>query len=203
MKLRSCLSALTCASALLLGSGCQILPEAQPDPTRYFVLTAPIPGPDQSDGVSIGLRGLELPGYLRSTRTMVVARGPNEISYRDYDRWAEPLDVGLTRVVSAGLVEADNVGRVFAYPFPPDQPRDFDLLLRVLQCEGFESAEGDRGIRFALSYEILRPGAGGEVLRRGLYSASPRSWNGEADTLASHLANAAAEAARAVAADLP
>ena len=202
MKLRSCLSALTCASALLLGSGCQILPEAQPDPTRYFVLTAPIPGTAKSEGVSIGLRGLELPGYLRSTRTMVVAHGPNEISYRDYDRWAEPLDVGLTRVFSAGLVEAGNVGRVFAYPFPADQPRDLDLLLRVLRCEGFES-DGERGIRFALSYEILRPGAGGEVLRRGLYSASPRSWNGEADTLAALLASAATEAARAVAADLP
>jgi uncharacterized protein len=190
-------------TAVCLTAGCQILPEAQPDRTRYFVLAAPSEAvaPEPADGRILGLRPVELPGYLRNTRSLVVARGPNELSYREDDRWAEPLDVGLARVLRETLQVTDGVRRVVAFPFD-QQNRDLDLTVRVRHCEGADFGDGRRTIRFALSYELAAAGAGGELLKRGTFVAPETAWDGEAGSLAARLGEATAAAANAIAADL-
>jgi uncharacterized lipoprotein YmbA len=193
------------ASLTLWLAGCQILPDAQPDRTRYFVLSTP-PTADASEkagGASIGLRAVELPGYLRNTRSMVVARGPNELTFREEERWAEPLEVGLSRVFRETLLASDGIAQVTVFPFPSEQSRDFDLLIRLLHCEGVDTGGGRPGIRFALHYELTRAGAGGEVVQRRHFVAPAADWDGEPGTLAARLAEAAAAAAAAIAANLP
>jgi uncharacterized lipoprotein YmbA len=207
--LRRALRLTALATFGLLAGGCQIIPEPRPDPTRYFVLTetAPTVGSptngEVATGVTIGLRPLELPAYLRNTKSLVVARGVNEVTYRDYDRWAEPLDSGLGRVLRDALATNAKVQRVVSFPFPAEQPRDFDLTVRIRRCEGAESDGGRRVARFALSFEISRAGVAGEVVRRGSYVAPERPWDGDASSLAALLGEAAATAGHAIADELP
>jgi uncharacterized lipoprotein YmbA len=76
------------------------------DPTRFYVLaplpaeTAPIAG--ATGDLALGLGRVDLPAYLTDPR-IVVRQGTNEIRYADYLQWAERLDKGLQRVLSANL----------------------------------------------------------------------------------------------------
>jgi uncharacterized protein len=186
-------------------SGCQIIPEARPDPTRYYVLVSPeaLRTADVApDGVTLGLRPVELPGYLRTSRSLVVAQGPNELIFRDFDRWAEPLEAGLGRVFRDSLNQASGINRVATFPFGTDRQRDLDLTIRIIHCEGYE-ARGRRVVRFVASYELTRTNATGEVIHQGVYTAPEAPWDGEASSLAAQIAEAAATAARAIAAEIP
>src|SRR5271156_182930 len=96
--------ALVCAVGLV--AGCTVVPPAQDDPTRYYVLADSAPaaaqaGPSQG-GARIGIRAVQLEGYLRR-REMVVRTGSNEVEFRDYRRWAEPLDTAIARIMQARL----------------------------------------------------------------------------------------------------
>ena len=186
-------------------AGCQILPEAQPDRTRYFVLAAPMAAGamEESEGATLGLRAIELPGYLRNSRSMVVARGSSELSFREDERWAEPLESGLSRVFRETLLASDGVAQVAVFPFTSEVTRDYDLLIRVLHCEGVDTGAGRPSIRFALYYELTRAGAAGEIVQRRYFAAPAAEWNGEPEALATRLGEAAAAAAAAIAADLP
>jgi uncharacterized lipoprotein YmbA len=76
------------------------------DPMRFYVLS-PIPGTAQAaggggDDLAVGVGPVEIPAYLMDRR-MVVRHGGHEVSYSEYDRWAERLDKGIQRVVAANL----------------------------------------------------------------------------------------------------
>jgi len=107
-----------CAFALLLGvitagalSSCSFL-QPNADPTKFYVLTTPN-APSQSTNAGqfarwkIGLRSIEMPAYLQ-TKLMVVRTGTNEIHFVEFDRWAEPLDEGISRVMKEALSSAAN-----------------------------------------------------------------------------------------------
>ena len=193
------------ASLSLMFAGCEIVPEPTPDPTRYFVLAAPAAEADRpatEGGLRVGLRVIELPGYLRNSRSLVETRGANEIVYRDYDRWAEPLDAGLTRVMREALLRADGIAGVAVPPLTGD-PRDFEIAVRILQCSGGRRWDGGQYVAFDLVYTIHQSGAAGAVIRQGRYTAPEREWDGDAARLAALLGEAAAEAASAIAAELP
>lgn len=191
------------ALVALLLSGCQVLPEAQPDPTRYFVLRADTPAADvtapREDGLAIGLNAIELPAYLRNNRSMIVARGGNELVFREYDRWAEPLEAGLSRVIRETLAATPGIAEVDTFPFTSDRPRDVDVTIRVLHCEGAEAADGRRVARLEVVYEIAKAGVAGRRVVEGRFAATERQWNGEADALAAALGAAAVETANAIA----
>lgn len=197
---------LATSALAFFAAGCQVLPRAQPDPTRFYMLTSPLPpppgAPEAAGGITIGLRPVELPAYLRTSRSMVVTRGANELEFRDYDRWAEPLEAALARVLRDALAQTETVGRVATFPFGSDPSRKFDVAVRVVHFEGVQ--QGDRRVaRFVAAYEILDAQSGGVVVKQGSYTAPERPWNGEAESLAALLSEATAGAAEAIAADLP
>lgn len=197
--------ALSGLAALAL-AGCEVIPQPEPDPTRYFVLRSSQPAtPATADreGVALGLHSVELPAYLRNSRSLVVARGGNELVFRDYDRWAEPLDAGLERVLRDALAAHPRVARVDPFPFTSGAARDYDLTVRVIRCEGAETADGQLVARLVVAYELRRAGAAGERVREGRFAAPELPWDGEAASLAARLAEAAEAAAAAIADELP
>ncbi len=155
-------------------AGCGgIIPPPQADPTRYFVLTGPSPGPAATGGqLRVGLRTVELAAYLKSP-DMIVRQGTNELMLQDYARWGEPLEAGIGRLLRDGLRTADRVGRVYPQPFPLEAERDCDVAVTVLRCEG----STDRTARFAATIEITRA-SDGRLLARRTYVAPDARWDG-------------------------
>ena len=187
-------------------SGCSIL---QPgvDPTRFYVLTVPsaplervVAGGYQQ--WKVGMRPVEVPAYLQS-KTMVVRSGTNEIYFADFNRWAEPLDQGISRVIKETLSGAPNVETVTLNSHG-DNTLDYEVAIRLLACEGLRVKKGAGTIRFAMTWEIRSIRNNSMPTHRGVFTAVPVVWDGkDYGQLAQRLGEAIAGASRAVGADLP
>lgn len=92
-------AALAGVMALLLG-GCATAPE-----NHYYVLSADgptAPSVRSSSEGNVMLATLHLPGVLDRTQ-MVEGTGPHSVAVLEYDRWAEPLDQMISRVLADDL----------------------------------------------------------------------------------------------------
>jgi uncharacterized lipoprotein YmbA len=180
--------------SMALLAGCSLLPAPRPDPTRHFLLEGATPAAAPAPGAPrVGLRRVEVPAYLRG-RAMVVRAGGNETRALPEARWAEPFESGLARVLRDRL--AAGVA-VHAYPFPAMVERDYDVSVVVTAAEG-----GDDGVRFAATFEVVRPADGAVVARRA-FVAPVSAWEGDPARLAAQLSVAAAALATEVLGALP
>src|SRR4030095_6551025 len=82
---------------------------AKPDPSRFFTLT-PLARPERDtagsvphpDRVALGVGPITLPGYL--DRDQLVTRiSENRLAVAENDRWGEPLEENVSRVISQNL----------------------------------------------------------------------------------------------------
>ncbi|MBK9990453.1 MAG: membrane integrity-associated transporter subunit PqiC [Verrucomicrobia bacterium] len=203
------LTGLLCAGlAVFSFGGCKIIPEAAVDSTRYFVLNGPVTtdlAVSHPTGThQIGLRPVELPGYLRNHKDMVVRTGANELRFQEFALWAEPLDAGVNRVLKERLLSTETIGGVTTYPFSIDIKRDYDVVVRILNCEGLMQRERGGVARFAAAYDIIATGAGGQVVVRRTFTAPDQAWDGENyAALARLLSEAVAKLSADIAANLP
>ena len=188
-----------------LVSACSIpLPSAQPDLTRYYLLTAAPAQPEADAGAAlkrwvVGVRAVDIAPYLQ-TKLFAVRSHGNEIVFLDSTRWGESLDLGIARVLADNLQALKNVARVTTPPFRADEQRDFEILLRVTACEG--TADGE--VRFSARWRILAPTAAAGTVAEGAYSASGLRWDGhDHGQLAARLSEAIAALSRDIAAALP
>jgi uncharacterized protein len=170
---------LCAALGLLISAGCNVIPPAQEDATRYFVLSGPeLPAVQTPTGsLRIGVRTVRLESYL-NRKEMVVRTGANEIRFEDYRRWADPLDAALTRIVRSRLLGDPAVAQVYAEPFPFDQARDFDVSIDVVRFEGTLGADGKFTASMAAVIEVSTTGAGSRIVSRKLFEAPPQAWDG-------------------------
>ncbi len=181
-----------CAVAVLMSllGACNVVAPAGDDPTRYFVLSDPVaasvPAP-AAGAVRIGLREVKLESYLKK-REMVVRTGENEVEFRDFRRWAEALDSGISRIVRQRMLEAPEVAQVYLAPFPPDQPHDYDVAIDVRRCEGSVSSSGGFAASFSAVVEVTTTGDNPRLVSRKLFKAPDAAWDGrDFDRLASLL----------------
>lgn len=199
------------AIAVLLGclglvalSGCS-LPQAQPDLTRYYVLTSSkAPAPEsgtvepraEAAKPRIFISAVSVPEYLRG-RIVVVRLGPNELRYVDDSRWAEPLEPGLARVLRESLAAHPGVRIVFR----PTDEHDYDVNVQVRHCEGVVTR---RAAHLAAHVEIITAGNDPKVVAQDDYSLDVAGWDGkDYAALTSKLSEAAVSLAEHLTALLP
>lgn len=188
-------------AGLLLG-GCSLLPQAQTDPTRFYVLSAlggaPVV-PAAARAPVVHLRPVELASYIKA-KPIIVRRGDNEIEFREYARWGEPLELGVGRVLREDLVARGAAGAVFASGLrATDGDYDYALVVRVLACEG-----GSNGaVFFRAVWELSTVGIQPKVVARGEVQPGDLRWDGKSEAaLAAQLSKAVAVLAEDVAAGL-
>jgi uncharacterized protein len=166
------------AGCAFLVAGCS-LPQAQSDPTRFYVLStgAAVP-PAATETPAIRLRPVELASYLRG-RPIVVRKGNNEIQFREYARWGEPLEQGIARVLREELLaRGANITDRAA-------ERGYELSLRVLACEG--GADGT--VLFHAVWQLT--GGDDAATKQGDFRATGLTWDRKSEaTLAAGLSDA-------------
>jgi uncharacterized lipoprotein YmbA len=187
---------------LLAFAGCSLLPEPQADATRFFVLSTSAAGtPVSASGNApvVHVRSVELASYIRG-RPLIVRRGDNEIEFRDFARWGEPLEAGIARVLREELL-ARGAARAVVIPGvrAAGPTATFDLSLRVLACEG----ESDGGVNFRVVWQLSFADAKSVVAARGDFRPSDLKWDGKNEaSLAAQLSRAVAGLAAEIAAAL-
>ena len=193
---------------MLFAAGCNLIPAPTPDSTRYYVLAGPALGaagvPPVTGALRLGLRNVEVASYLKKG-SLVVRTGENEVRFPDEARWGDPLEREILSSLRGQLLAAPAVGRVFVQPFPFDEPRDYDVSVRVIRCEGVDPAGGGKAaVSFAAMLEITTSGAAGEVVARKRFVAPEAAWDGkDFGRLAAELSNAVAALSQEVVAALP
>jgi uncharacterized lipoprotein YmbA len=163
---------------LLALAGCSFVPEAQSDPTRFYVLSADGTRSDlRPNAPLVFLRDVELASYLRS-RPLVVRRGENEIEFREFSRWGEPLELGIARVLREELVARGAASGVRAAGARRDSlAHDLVLNVRVLACEG--GANGS--VIFRAVWDLSSTSGTPGLVARGEYRASGLRWDGKSE----------------------
>ncbi|HND62855.1 MAG TPA: ABC-type transport auxiliary lipoprotein family protein [Opitutaceae bacterium] len=161
-------------AALLLGLAACTLPPAQPDPTRYYMLTpmAHRTGEAAAAGSHwrVALRPVEMPNFLRG-KTMAVRVASNEVVYVDDARWAETLEAGIGRVLRESLESRPEIAFVAT---SGGEEHDFDIAVRVLRCEG----DREKGVaRFTAAVEIYAAGPGGARRGRDIFTTEVPGWD--------------------------
>jgi uncharacterized lipoprotein YmbA len=170
-------SALVAALSLL--TACSIpLPTAQPDTTRYYLLSSAAVRPGAKAETAskpsvLGVRNVEIPSYLRN-KSFAIRSHANEVTFLDLVRWGEPLDQGIARVLVENLQALPNVARVSTQPFRADERRDFDLLVQVSACEGV----ADGTVQVSATWRIAVPTAAANTVAEGRFTAAGLRWDG-------------------------
>jgi len=190
--IRSVIRRLCSVLCLLLLVGCLSvpIPQAEKDPTRFYVLStssAPVTGAPAAAGPAIHLRQVELANYLRA-RPLIVRRGDNEIEFREFARWGEPLEQGIGRVLREELLARGAAGTVLAPGLRgPSVAYDFELTVRVLAFEG----EADGTVAVRAVWELATVGPKPTVHARGDFRGAGARWDGKSEaSLAARLSEA-------------
>jgi hypothetical protein len=158
--------------------------------------------PPSAGALTLGLEPVELPAYLQN-RALALRRN-GEVVYADNHRWVEPLDDAVARVVRARLLSAPGIAAVWPTPHPIGVLRDYDVTVRLLQCEGAKDSAGRTTAEFSAAIEIRRAGGGHEVVRRETFSAASANWDGrDYAALTAALGADADQLARKIVSDLP
>lgn len=115
-------------AALLVFNGCVNL-EPTPDPTRNFKLSSmaigtqpPIPS------LALVIQPVSVPDYLKRSN-IVLRKAQGELTFSEFDRWAEPVENGIARVIAENLTSLLNTRFIRT----SDQPggRDTELKLHL------------------------------------------------------------------------
>jgi uncharacterized lipoprotein YmbA len=101
-------------------------------------------------GTVVLVRRIEVPAYL-ARNSLVTMKGGIEVQYAATERWAEPLDQGLSRAVAEDL---SRNSRIRAYGFSPGAPpvdHSCEVSIRVERFEGNDNGEVVLRARWSIS----------------------------------------------------
>ena len=133
MRRRIALAALT--FALGLAAGC-----STPPPSRFYTLaaTATATATPSPSTLVIAVGPVTVPSIVDRPE-FVVSTGPNEVRLDDFNRWAAPVQDGLSRAISENLVAILGTPRVVRFPQTLAEEPDYRVAVEV---RTFESTPG-------------------------------------------------------------
>lgn len=147
------------AAAVLSGCGSFFAP--RPDPSRFYVLTATVEPTGARSPASFGVGPITMPEYLKRA-TIVTRTLPNEITPSSVDRWGEPLDRAVPRILQEDLRRLLGTDQVVIFPWYVSSRPDLQVAIDFLLFE----RDANGRVTLAARWEIRDPETGA-VLRTG------------------------------------
>jgi uncharacterized lipoprotein YmbA len=136
-----------------------------PGDQSHLLTAVPEPAPTIRFHATVGVGPVLLPDYL--DRLQVVTRTPSgELAVSDTQRWAEPLQEGLIRVLDENLSALLGTERIVRFPWPRSLTPEYQVALEVLR---FESGP-DAMLRLDARWWLR--GGDGDVIRSRARAAS-------------------------------
>ena len=145
----------------------------QADQSRFFLIvpvepssaSRPSPATGAIDGPTIGLGPVTIPSYL--DRPEVVTRlSDTEFAISDSDRWGEPLESNVSRVLMQDLSRELPSAEFVPFPWPRKTQIDYKLAVKFLRLE--KSANGQVEVEAAWT---IRRGLDDGLIQRGTTNA--------------------------------
>lgn len=120
-----------------------IMPESNHVEPDFYLLSNTVQDQNQSkinEDHSFYLREIELPEYLKDSR-LVVRPTLHTIKFREVDRWGEPLEDGIARVLAMNLQDQFNDSKYSIFPNRRKEGLRWDL---AVSFSSFERIANDR-----------------------------------------------------------
>ena len=133
--------------ALTLLGACGSTPQS-----HYYVLDADsqLPLAAAENTATIGLRPILIPEYL-DRREIITNRNHHQLALADFDRWAEPIDTGIQRVVAMNLATLLNSRNIQIFPWGREARPEYDIEIRIIRLDVREARAG-----LAAQWKIVR-----------------------------------------------
>lgn len=129
-------------------------------PSNFYRLTptvVPTPGNQQP---SLGIGPVDIPEFL-DRNAMVYTRDGNQLSITGTERWAEPLDIGIKRVVGLNLSQLLHSENLRFFPWDVRQAPDYGVRITVLDLDA-----SDGRATLVADWQVYSPGNGSVISRR-------------------------------------
>ena len=118
------------------------------DENRFAVLAsvdelpgnAPAVAAEASSPQRLGLGPVTLPEYVRRSEIVTRVDG-TRLVLSDTERWAEPFDRAVVRVLAADLRRATGAGRVVLHPWYESDRPDLQVEIAFSRCERTETGQ--------------------------------------------------------------
>lgn len=160
----------TCALLLsLLLAACGSTPQS-----NYYRLSATGSG-GQGDSPALGIGPVVIPEYL-DRNSMVFVTGDNQLYIASYERWAEPLQTGISRVLGLNLSEALDTQDIRPFPWPASDRPAYAVQVWLLELD---ASAGQTSL--VAEWRLHEPATGRDLARRiGRYQESGSDRDGAA-----------------------
>ena len=141
-------------------------------PSRFYILnTLPasetVPATAAERGPVIGVGPITLPKYL--DRPQIVTRASrNQLALGEFDRWAEPLQDNISRVLAENLARLIPTDQVLLQAWPRSATLDYQVTVEVLQFDGWLGGESTLLARWS-----ILDGAEHELFNRMVHLHAP------------------------------
>jgi uncharacterized protein len=122
-------------------------------PSRFYILNtlpASETGPAAAArGPVVGVGPITFPKYL--DRPQILSRaGRNQLALGEFDRWAEPLQENVSRVLAENLALLIPTDQVLLNPWPGSATLDYQVQVDVRQFDGWLGGESTLLARWSL-----------------------------------------------------
>jgi len=142
-------------SLVIVIAGCSGSP-----PSNHYVLSAKAATPPSAKTPSLGIGPITVPEYLNRSG-LVYSRQGNKLQVSGTERWAEPLEDGITRVISMNLAALVDTHNVRFFPWNSRRAPDYGIKINVLSLDA-----NDEEAQLVAEWLLYQPASQETVSRR-------------------------------------
>lgn len=153
IEFRYCTVIIVCLIFALILPGCISVPNS-PTPRFYTLNAMEKSRPEQkfniSSNVIIGVGPVKIPEYLN--RPQIVTQNKDKmLTFAQFDRWGESLDLGLERLITENLTAMLSGATLKMFPWNLAIPVRYQVIIEVLQLE----SELDKDLFFVAQWSVI------------------------------------------------
>lgn len=147
---------LSLSLVLALAAACGSSP-----PVNYYVLSAQEQAFPSGNSPSVGIGPIRIPEYLARDK-LVTSREGNSLVISAADRWAEPLEDGIQRVLAINLAGQLDTQEILLFPWRQGHAPRYGVRVNLLGLDA-----NDEKATLSADWIVYRPGSE-DVLSRQL-----------------------------------
>ncbi len=104
-------------------------------PSQFFVLdSVSITTYDKLSDLMLGVGPIIIPGYI--DRPQIVSKSDSaELHYAEYERWAEPMDEMLTRIITQNITKLTQSNNIVSHPWSSNANITHQLSAKIVKFE--------------------------------------------------------------------
>jgi uncharacterized protein len=139
---------------MALVASCLGLGACASTPSRFYILntlpsSGPVPAAAAARDPVIGVGPITLPKYV--DRPEIVTRASrNQLNFGQFDRWAEPLQDNVSRVLAENLALLVPTEHILLNPWPGSAPLEYQVRVEVLHFDGWLGGESSLIARWSI-----------------------------------------------------